>query len=202
MSEPATHTETNVPERSRRFFLWSFLSIVSGGVVAIVPRVPGLAVLTNPLRQRRRAGGRPIRITTMDALQGSLPQRFPVVAGRRDAWNKYPPEAIDAIYLLPQQDDKGQLLKPVAYSVTCPHLGCSIDFKEEQDEFQCPCHTSAFAVGGKTIYGPSPRGLDTLVVHIRRDGKELPAGQAIQSVDEVWIQFMKFEVGTAKKVPV
>ena len=127
-----------------------------------------------------------IRITTLGALAGSKqPRRFQVIASRRDAWNKYPPEPIAGVYLAPQGEGK----PPRAFSVTCPHLGCAVDYNGDIDEYQCPCHTSAFAADGETLYGPSPRGLDELAVEIR--GK-----------DEVWIDYKRFAVGKSKRIEI
>ena len=88
------------------------------------------------------------------------------------------------MYLAPQSDGK----PPRAFAVTCPHLGCAVDFNSETEEYQCPCHTSAFALDGQTLYGPSPRGLDELAVEIRGD--------------EVWIDYKRFEVGKSKQIEI
>ena len=170
----------------RRGLIKGLLAAAVGGFVALFPFVPGLLVLTSPLRKNRKVGGQMIRITTLSALAGSdRPRRFQVVAARRDAWNKFPPEPIAGVYLAPQEEGK----PPRAFSVTCPHLGCAVDFNDDTREYQCPCHTSAFATDGKTLYGPSPRGLDELAVEIRGE-------------DEVWIDYKRFEVGKSKQIEI
>jgi Rieske Fe-S protein len=178
------HRSEAAAEPARRNVLVAVLAVVIGAFVSVVPIIPGLAVLTDPLRRKKKSGGKAIRITTLEALQASeLPQRFQVIDERRDAWNKYPPEPIDALFLVPQGDGK----PPKAYSATCPHLGCAVDFKDVTGEYQCPCHTSAFAVDGQPLYGPSPRGLDELQVEIRND-------------TEVWVLYQRFQIGTTKKI--
>ena len=170
----------------RRGLVKGLLAAAIGGFVALFPFVPGLLVVTSPLRKKRKLGGQMIRITTLGALAGSKqPRRFQVIASRRDAWNKYPPEPIAGVYLAPQGEGK----PPRAFSVTCPHLGCAVDYNGDTDEYQCPCHTSAFAADGETLYGPSPRGLDELAVEIR--GK-----------DEVWIDYKRFAVGKSKRIEI
>ncbi|MEC8338659.1 MAG: Rieske 2Fe-2S domain-containing protein [Planctomycetota bacterium] len=170
----------------RRGLIKALLAAAIGGFVALFPFVPGLLVLTSPLRKKRKIGGEMIRITTLGALAGSdRPRRFQVIASRRDAWNKFPPEPIAGVYLAPQGEGK----PPRAFSVTCPHLGCAVDYNSDTDEYQCPCHTSAFATNGETLYGPSPRGLDELVVEIRGE-------------DEVWIDYKRFEVGKSKQIEI
>ena len=38
---------------------------------------------------------------------------------------------------------------------TCPHLGCGLLFNEEEQTWDCPCHSSRFSIDGKCIKGPS-----------------------------------------------
>ena len=182
---PPTDAQASCCGAKRRGMLKAVAAVVIGAVASLFPFIPGLAVLTSPLRSQRKTGGRMIRITTLSALSGSTqPRRFQVIASRRDAWNLYPPEPIAGVYLAPQGDGK----PPRAFAVTCPHLGCAVDFNRETDEYQCPCHTSAFAIDGKMLYGPSPRGLDELAVEIRGD--------------EVWIDYKRFEVGKSKQIEI
>ena len=91
----------------RRGLVKGLLAAAIGGFVALFPFVPGLLVVTSPLRKKRKLGGQMIRITTLGALAGSKqPRRFQVIASRRDAWNKYPPEPIAGVYLAPQGEGK------------------------------------------------------------------------------------------------
>ena len=46
------------------------------------------------------------------------------------------------------------------FSGVCPHLGCSVNAKEES--FGCACHGSKWSQTGEKTAGPSPRNLDTL----------------------------------------
>jgi len=189
MVEPDKQCEPDAKDccsTRRRHVLVAFGAIVLGGLVSILPMIPGVAALTDPLRRRRRKHGRPIRITTLDAVPADgLPHRFQVVATRFDAWNKYPPEPIDGVYLVrPAADQPLQ-----AFCVTCPHLGCAVDYKSESSEFQCPCHTSGFALDGSILYGPSPRRMDNLEVEVRNGS-------------EVWISYKRFRVGTKEKIEV
>lgn len=48
----------------------------------------------------------------------------------------------------------------VILSRTCPHAGCEVDYKEGQEEFECPCHGSKFDMDGNVISGPSEENLD------------------------------------------
>ena len=49
----------------------------------------------------------------------------------------------------------------------CPHLGCSVDWVEEDERFYCPCHASSFSVYGDHENDASPRALDTFPVSFK-----------------------------------
>ena len=42
----------------------------------------------------------------------------------------------------------------VAYSSTCPHLGCKVHWMPDKKEFFCPCHQGVFNADGVAISGP------------------------------------------------
>lgn len=57
-----------------------------------------------------------------------------------------------------------------ALSRTCTHLGCKINYHEDQNILECPCHQSRFNVKtGAVIKGPAERPLTFLPVEKRAD---------------------------------
>ena len=46
------------------------------------------------------------------------------------------------------------------FSAVCPHLGCTVNAKEEH--FLCACHGSEWNHAGQKLAGPAPRNLDQL----------------------------------------
>jgi len=52
----------------------------------------------------------------------------------------------------------------------CTHLGCTVPWRQDLDEFHCPCHSSLFDRHGVVLGGPAPRPLDFFPVHVE-DGK-------------------------------
>ena len=60
-----------------------------------------------------------------------------------------------SFYLVCRQD--GSLM---ALSRTCTHLGCSIPWVEEKQQFICPCHGSTFDREGVVLTAPAIRPLD------------------------------------------
>ena len=167
----------------RREFLKAAACTVLGGCALAAPIVAGIAVVTAPLRLK----GPPVEVmlATLDALKiGGVPKLFQVIADRRDAWTQFPKQAIGAVFLLRKSETE-----IVAFHAACPHLGCSVEFREEKRAFYCPCHDSTFARNGEVVgQSPSLRGLDTLEVEVR--GRE------------VWVKFQSFKSGIREKVAV
>jgi cytochrome b6-f complex iron-sulfur subunit len=59
-------------------------------------------------------------------------------------------------FYLARQQDGGF----IALSLRCTHLGCSITWEENKKRFICPCHSSAFDIGGEVLNPPAARALD------------------------------------------
>jgi cytochrome b6-f complex iron-sulfur subunit len=54
----------------------------------------------------------------------------------------------------------------LALSLICTHLGCSIGWDGQKDQFVCPCHASVFDDKGNVLSPPAPRALDAYKVMI------------------------------------
>jgi menaquinol-cytochrome c reductase iron-sulfur subunit len=179
-------TQSPEPQIDRRGFLKQSLIFILGGIALLTPAIAAFVVLTDPLR-RKTAPSSAVRVTNLDALpEDGVPRKFPVLAAKTDAWNKFANAPIGAVYLRRTKGNKVEAL-----NVVCPHAGCFVDFLADQGKFLCPCHRSSFKVDGAIddARSPSPRGLDSLTVEVRSDGS-------------VWVQFQNFQAGTREKVPV
>jgi quinol---cytochrome c reductase iron-sulfur subunit, bacillus type len=184
-SKPAVALNPAPDTGHRRGFFAKAAAVVVGGIVAMFPFTAGLAVFFDPLR-RTSQRGKLILVTSLDAVpEDGMPRKFPVIADRQDAWNYFPKAPIGAVFLRRESGSR----EVEALNVICPHAGCFVGFSAGPKEYLCPCHTSAFAIDGELISGPSPRGLDTLACEVREiDGRQ-----------EVWVAFENFYTGTADK---
>src|SRR5574339_859190 len=43
-----------------------------------------------------------------------------------------------------------------AFSLTCTHLGCTVEWQADKNEFYCPCHDGRFDEFGEVLAGPPP----------------------------------------------
>jgi len=91
---------------------------------------------------------------------------------------------VGAVYV--RRDEKKDI---VAFNVTCPHLGCAVDYMPGRKQYLCPCHDSAFDIAGTRTNQTPPRDLDTLEV----DTSKLKIG-------EVWVKYQDFRTGEEHKV--
>jgi Rieske Fe-S protein len=165
------------PKLQRRALLQRLA--VAGGVVGCgALTVPTVRFLTAPAHGDAGAG-RWIRTVKLDSLPDGQPRRVALIDDHRDAWTMEKQVQLGAAWLV----RRGDLVK--AWSVTCPHLGCSVDRKESAPGFNCPCHDSSFDPEGKRLDGPSPRDMDSLDTKIE-DGF-------------VVVNFRRFRQGTAEK---
>ena len=168
----------------RRSFFKETAAILIGALSTLVPLVSGLVMFFDPLRKKAKAGEF-VFVASLTALsEDGLPRKFPVIAGHTDAWNKFPPAPVGAVYFR----RTGKTVE--ALNVVCPHAGCFVDFNSETKSFLCPCHNSTFALNGKISdpSSPSPRAMDKLSAQIRNE-------------TEVWVKFQNFQAGEPRQIP-
>jgi cytochrome b6-f complex iron-sulfur subunit len=56
-----------------------------------------------------------------------------------------------------------------AFSATCTHLDCTVQFRKDFGMIWCACHNGKYDLNGRNISGPPPRPLDELRVVVQGD---------------------------------
>ncbi|QDT27156.1 Cytochrome b6-f complex iron-sulfur subunit [Gimesia panareensis] len=166
----------------RRKFL-KYCSGILGSVYATILAVPALGFLFSTLK-RGQQKERTYRLTRLDDLEPGVPQRFTIIDQRVDAWTKYPAGPIGSVWIT-----KGQDGAVTAFSSTCPHLGCVVDYVPGDEEFFCPCHAASFQTDGAVVGGPAPRGMDELKTSLKK----------VRGEQWVEVEYQKFETGISEK---
>jgi len=54
-----------------------------------------------------------------------------------------------------------------AFSATCTHLSCTVQYRTDLHEIWCACHNGMYDLNGRNLSGPPPRPLETYWVHVR-----------------------------------
>ncbi len=191
-----THAHESSSEEPRRNFVAKVAAAGIGTVVGIVPACTGAVYFLDPLL-RQKQGTDPqaaaaasaagmgegfLPITKIESLpEDGTPRAFKVVADLQDAWNKFPQTEVGSVYL--SRNKAGEV---ECFNARCPHLGCTVQYKDSEHKYVCPCHDSAFQLDGARINEIPPRGLDSLEAKTASDGT-------------IWVKFQKFRAGTAEK---
>ena len=167
MVEGAGHSENGTPKssaselwvESRRSFLGVLLA-VGGFSVGALLSVPLIRFALFPLLRRTTQ----LKESSVGALTDFSSLTEPVMRTIKieqvDGWRKAVSEK--AVYVA--KGTQGQLL--VLTSI-CPHLGCTVPWNKEKNQFVCPCHGATFAADGTRVSGPSLRGMDTLETSVQ-----------------------------------
>jgi menaquinol-cytochrome c reductase iron-sulfur subunit len=154
----------SAPPADRRSFLLKVANIAIGGAIGLALGVQLVRYLVFPTSRKIVTGpeGKVPVANDADLKTGAPPLKVNLLAPSvRDAWNRVANVEVGGAWLVRDQDGK-----PRALSTTCPHLGCAIDYDPANKRFQCPCHTSAFALDGSRISGPTKRGMYDLEAEV------------------------------------
>ncbi|ADW18677.1 Rieske (2Fe-2S) iron-sulfur domain protein [Desulfobulbus propionicus DSM 2032] len=57
----------------------------------------------------------------------------------------------------------------MAVSRICTHLGCRVNYQQDKQLIECPCHQSRFTLSGQRISGPAEKDLPVHEVTVNRD---------------------------------
>lgn len=56
-----------------------------------------------------------------------------------------------------------------AYSATCTHLACIVQYRPDLTHIWCACHNGHYDLNGRNISGPPPKPLEEFTVNVRGD---------------------------------
>lgn len=205
-SSRAGLTGANTSPGPRRNFLVEGAAIVIGGIITLVPLLAGMLFFLDPLIRRNRgepaaAGGENgtpggvikdadgfirTNVSVESLPADGTPQLVTVYDDRVDAWNRFPNQPIGTVWL--RKTEVGDVQ---AFNTVCPHLGCSIGYRNSENDFFCPCHNSTFKLGGEKQNQIPPRDMDPLEVRIKEE-----------SGDAVWLKYENFRAATHERIPV
>lgn len=192
-SRPAPPEPAEISTLPRRRFLTRALAFLVGSTVAFVPLGAAVVFFLDPLTRKKRAVGMTgdaidpegfIRVAPQAALAtDGTPRSFKVVADVQDFWNKFPDSEVGSVYLQQNGDEIR------CFNSRCPHLGCTVKFEGEKQQFVCPCHESAFSLNGERTNNVPPRDMDPLEVRVDDEGM-------------VWVKYQKYRAGIHERVPI
>ena len=178
-------------EVRRRGFIGLLLGVIGVAIAFVTPIYASVRAVIFPLSQKSLSG-KEYLLTTIDLLDETTPQRFPIVDDVVDAWVTIPQRTIGNVYVR-----KISNTEVLAWQALCPHAGCVLGVKTTENPktkntellFACPCHVAHFDLDGNLLDAKpdTPRNMDSLEARVE-DGK-------------VYVKFQDFQFGVATKTP-
>lgn len=56
-----------------------------------------------------------------------------------------------------------------AFSATCTHLDCTVQYRPDLHRIWCACHNGEYDLNGRNVAGPPPRPLEAFDVNVKDD---------------------------------
>lgn len=56
-----------------------------------------------------------------------------------------------------------------AFSATCTHLDCTVQYRPDLQRIWCACHNGEYDLNGRNVAGPPPRPLEAYDVNVKGD---------------------------------
>ncbi len=142
----------------RRSFVAALLAAGSAGVGALLA-IPVVKFVLHPVLAQTTEKSW-ADVGSVDEFQSiTAPVKKLVQIDQLDGWRRTVLQK--PVYVI--KDAAGQI---AVLSAVCPHLGCSLPWVDDKNEFICPCHKGTFDASGKLVSGPPPRNMDTLPMKV------------------------------------
>ena len=129
-------------------------AVMIGGLITAVIGLPTIAYLIDPaLKESAKEAWIPIG--KLDDMPVGKPAPFSFTRVQVNGWERT--STSHGGFVIRKSDDPKDLL---ILNSRCTHLGCTVNWKESDNAFLCPCHDAKFDATGKVLGGPPPRPLD------------------------------------------
>ncbi len=114
----------------------------------------------------------PLRVAPGASAKGLLTQAGEVIREFTAGYIRIPEGSFDEL-----EPDEGAVLRiegealavykdkdghTSAFKAHCTHLGCPLEYNEDEKTFDCPCHGSRFSMTGEIVDGPAKKPLERM----------------------------------------
>lgn len=141
----------NLRSISRR----DFVKLVTASVATAIATVLGLPLIRYLIDPALKEQGSSnwIPLGRLEAFEIGKPTLVNFTRTRRRGWEKT--VSSYAVYVERRAEPE-----VVVFSSRCTHLACRVNWREEKQEYICPCHNGRFGREGEVLGGPPPRPLE------------------------------------------
>ncbi len=170
------HQATEENNSERRSFLGAIAGLIGAGITAVMGITIGRFAVAPAFPSGVAADSK--NWTDLGPLsgieEGKLVKKS-IIVSQEAGWGQF--NSQKAVWVIRKGD------QVTIFSAVCPHLGCTVNAKNEA--FVCACHDSKWDVAGNAQGGPTPRGLDSLEHKIEGDALK--------------VRYQEFKQGIAQK---
>jgi menaquinol-cytochrome c reductase iron-sulfur subunit len=136
---------------SRRDFI-KLTTAAVGTFIGAVIGLPAIAYLVDPALKAAKSDAW-IPLGKIETFEVGKPTQASFTRSKVNGWEK---TVTSYGFFVIRKSDANFLV----LSNKCTHLGCSVSWKTDRQEFICPCHDAQFGLDGSVRGGPPPRPLD------------------------------------------
>ena len=136
---------------SRRDFV-KLTTVAVGSVIGVVIGVPAIDFLIDPALKPSQTDAW-IPLGKLENFELGKPTLVTFTRSKTNGWEK----TVNSygVFVLRKSETDFLVLSNI-----CTHLACRVNWKEDKQEYVCPCHDAQFDIDGKVLGGPPPRPLD------------------------------------------
>lgn len=142
---------------SNRISRRDFMKVTTGTIGGIITVAIGAPVVDYLIDPALRAGAKEawISIGKLEKIPVDTPTPFSFTRTQVNGWERTG-TSFGGFIIRKSEDPKDIVI----LSSRCTHLGCSVNWHEDSQEFICPCHDAKFSKDGKVLDGPPPKPLN------------------------------------------
>lgn len=156
--------DTSAQKSSRRVFYGALIQLLGGAMAAVVAAPAAVYLFLKP---KSSGANDLVEVADIGDLPLGAPREVVYYRTRVDGWKRTREKTTAWVVKTAEK-------QAVAFSPTCPHLGCIYHWEDDRSDaqgqpapsFVCPCHASSFSSQGEVLGGPAPRPLDRYVTKI------------------------------------
>lgn len=142
----------NPPHMSRREFVQIVVGAL-GSIMGAVIGLPAIGYLISPALETQTSEVW-ISLGKLESYPLNVPTLFNFTRTKVNGWEK----TVNSygVYVVRKSDQQVQV-----FSNVCTHLSCRVTWREDSQEYVCPCHDGRFNPQGVVTAGPPPKPLVT-----------------------------------------
>ncbi len=124
-----------------------------GSIMGLVIGLPAIGYLLSPATKTQQQDDW-ISVGPIENYPISIPTLFSFTRTTINGWEK----TVNSygVYITRRGEVESNVS---AFSNLCTHLSCRVTWKDDNQEYECPCHNAIFDIDGNVVSGPPPKPL-------------------------------------------